>query len=361
MIKFLDLQKINNRYRTEIDQTIKDILDSGWYLLGDKLSTFENEFAQFCGTKNCVGVANGLDAITLILRGYGFGPGDEIIVPSNTFIATILAVTQVGATPVLVEPLLDTACLDSKLLEAAITPKTKAIIAVHLYGRACEMDGINKIAQEHGLKVIEDAAQAHGAIYHSHRVGNLGDAAAFSFYPGKNLGAMGDGGAVLTNDNQLAEKVRALRCYGAKDKYVHLMKGVNSRLDDMQAAVLSVKLKYLDADNKRRQEIAQFYCHHIKNSKIQLPLFVDDGSHVWHVFVIRTENRSNLQHYLKDKGIETQIHYPTPIHKQKAYQEWADLSFPISEKIHREVLSIPISPVLTEEEMKTIARALNAY
>ncbi|MDO5561887.1 MAG: DegT/DnrJ/EryC1/StrS family aminotransferase, partial [bacterium] len=249
MIKFLDLQKINNRYRQEIGQQLTEILDDGWYIGGSKLAQFEKDFANYCDVKHCLGVANGLDAITLILRAYGFGSGDEIIVPSNTFIATVLAVTQVGATPVLVEPSINNYNINPKLIEAAITPNTKAIIAVHLYGRAAEMQAINDLAKKHNLKVIEDSAQAHGAFYHGKKTGSLGDVAAFSFYPGKNLGAMGDAGAILTNDDQLANRILALRSYGAKDKYVHLEKGVNSRLDEMQAAVLSVKLKYLDTDN----------------------------------------------------------------------------------------------------------------
>ena len=363
MIKFLDLQKINNRFRSEIDQEIKEILDDGWYIGGKKLSKFEQDFANFCGVRNCLGVANGLDAITLILRGYGFGKGDEVIVPSNTFIATILAITQVGATPVLVEPDINTYNLDPQLIEAAITPKTKAIIAVHLYGRVAPMKEINLIAQKYQLKVIEDSAQAHGALLNEQRTGSLSDAAAFSFYPGKNLGAIGDAGAVLTNDDQLADKIRALRNYGAKEKYVHQEKGVNSRLDDIQAAVLSVKLPYLDVDNKRRQKIAQFYCENINNEKIILPKYNYQfpEENVWHVFVIRTSNRQQLQQYLKEKGIETQIHYPTPIHKQNAYKEWADLSYPISEQIHREVLSLPISPIMTDEEVKEIVLTINSY
>ncbi len=363
MIKFLDLQKINNRFRTEIDQEIKEILDDGWYIGGKKLTKFEQDFATFCGVKNCLGVANGLDAITLILRGYGFGEDDEIIVPSNTFIATVLAITQVGATPVFVEPDINTYNLDPQLIEAAITSKTKAIIAVHLYGRVAPMKEINLIAKKHHLKVIEDSAQAHGAFLNEQRTGSLSDAAAFSFYPGKNLGAMGDAGAVLTNDDQLADKIRALRNYGAREKYVHQEKGVNSRLDDIQAAILSVKLPHLDADNKRRQEIAKFYCENINNEKITLPTYnyKFPAENVWHVFVIRTSDRQQLQQYLKEKGIETQIHYPTPVHKQDAYREWKSLSYPISERIHREVLSLPISPVMTDEELKQIVLAINSY
>ncbi len=364
MIKFLDLQKINNRYRSEIDATIAEILDAGWYLLGDKLAQFEKEFAAFCGTQECIGVANGLDALTLILKAYGFGMGDEIIVPANTFIASVLAITQSGATPILVEPDLSTYNLDPDLVESKITPRTKAIMAVHLYGRAMEMQKICSLAQKYQLKVIEDAAQAHGAFDQGRKVGSLGDVAAFSFYPGKNLGAFGDGGAITTNDLVLAEKIRALRSYGSKIKYVHESKGVNSRLDDLQAAILSVKLKYLNTDNQRRQEIAQFYCENISNPKIivpQLDFQKSKDSHVWHLFVIRTPDRVDLQKYLQAQEIETQIHYPTPIHQQQAYQEWSELSLPITEKIHREVLSLPISPVLTEEELTKIVGALNNY
>ena len=509
MIKFLDLEKINNRFRDEIDGRIAKILDKGWYLQGEENETFCKHFAQYCGTKYCVGVANGLDAINLIIRAYGFSEGDEIIVPSNTYIATILAVSQNGCTPVLVEPDINTYNINPDLIEEKITPKTKAIIVVHLYGRAVDMEKIWELAKKYNLKIIEDSAQAHGAIYtpHSHaaevgrihdklapeafaplageadlrtddtnvselvriasktngqelcseseilrawsksktmsggqrgvRTGNLGDASAFSFYPGKNLGCMGDGGCVTTNDEELYKKVKAIANYGSDRKYHHIYKGVNSRLDEIQAAVLDVKLKYLDEDNEKRRVIAEYYLENIKNPKIILPytplllgsirnnlaqeVFAplagemsrsDKGGcnlptsqleaknmctkdyvvetplrssttspargaeasredleklentplqTVWHVFPVRTENRDEFQKYLTDNGIQTIIHYPTPPHKQLAYKEWNSLSFPISEEIHRTIISLPISPVMTDDEVKKVVEVVNGY
>lgn len=361
MIKFLDLQKINNRFRSEIDSRIKDILDCGWYLQGKYNELFCSHYAQYCGVKHALGVANGLDAINLIIKGYGFGSGDEIIVPSNTFIATILAISENGCTPVLVEPDMNTYCINPDLIEAAITPKTKAIVVVHLYGQAVPMQKIWDLAKKYNLKIIEDAAQAHGAIYQGRKAGNLGDAAAFSFYPGKNLGALGDAGGVTTNDTQLYEKIKALANYGSDYKYHHIYKGVNSRLDEIQAAVLDVKLSYLDNDNQRRREIAEYYREHIKNPLITLPQNYDKDAHVWHVFVVRTKQRESLQHYLETNGIQTNIHYPTPPHKQGAYAEWDKHLYPISEEIHREVLSLPISPVLTDAEVTEIAELCNDW
>ena len=361
MIKFLDLHKINERFRSEIDSRIKQVLDCGWYLQGRENETFARNFAAFCGTEYALGVANGLDAINLIIKAYGFGAGDEIIVPANTFIATILAVSQNGCTPVFVEPDIETYNINPDLIEEKITSKTKAIMVVHLYGQALQMDKIRELAKKYNLKVIEDAAQAHGAFYQGRRVGNLGDAAAFSFYPGKNLGAMGDAGGITTNDRELYEKIKAVANYGSDYKYHHIYKGVNSRLDEIQAAVLDVKLKYLDSDNARRREIAGFYRKNIVNPQISLPQTYDETSHVWHVFVIRCNERDALAAHLESRGIQTNIHYPTPPHRQGAYTEFAALSLPVTEKIHREVLSLPISPVLSDEEIKTVVEAVNEW
>ncbi len=361
MIEFLDLYKINEVYRAEIDAAIKDVLDSGRYLLGSSLERFENNFASFCGTKHAIGVANGLDALNLIIQAYGFGKGDEIVVPSNTYIASILAISQNGATPVLVEPDIDTYNINPDLIESVITERTKAIMVVHLYGRAVEMDKIWAIAKKYNLKIIEDSAQAHGAIYNGKRVGKLGDASGFSFYPGKNLGCLGDGGAVTTNDDELASKIRAIRNYGSHKKYENLYQGVNSRLDELQAAVLDVKLCGLDSDNEKRRFVAEYYLNNIKNPLITLPKVQDRNSHVWHLFVVRVANRKKFMEYLEQNGVQSLIHYPTPPHKQKAYKEWNNLSYPICEKIHREVVSIPISPVMTSKEIYIVAKILNLY
>lgn len=361
MIKFLDLHKINERFRNEIDSRIKQVLDTGWYLLGNQDKEFEKNFAEFCGTKHCIGCANGLDALNLIIRAYGFGAGDEIIVPANTYIASILAISENGCTPVLVEPDIKTYNINPDLIEEKITDKTKAIMVVHLYGQAVQMEKIWALAKKYDLKIIEDSAQAHGAFYQGKRVGNLGDASGFSFYPGKNLGCMGDGGAVTTNDDELASKLRAIANYGSHKKYCNLYKGVNSRLDEIQAAVLDVKLKHLDADNYRRREIAKYYRENIKNSKITLPQTYDEKAHVWHVFVVRSNNREYFQKYLEENRIQTLIHYPTPPHKQEAYKEWNNLSYPITEKIHNEIISLPISPVMTDEEVEKVVEVLNAF
>ncbi len=361
MIKFLDLEKVNNRFRDEIDLRFKNILDKGWYLQGEENQKFAGDFASFCGTEYAIGVANGLDAINLIIRAFGFGVGDEIIVPSNTYIATILAISENNCTPVLVEPDINTYNINPDLIEEKITDKTKAIIVVHLYGQAVQMDKIWNLAKKYNLKVIEDSAQAHGAIYKGKRVGNLSDASAFSFYPGKNLGCMGDGGAVTTNDKELFEKVKAIANYGSDRKYHHIYKGVNSRLDELQAAVLDVKLSHLDEDNNRRREISKYYRENIKNPKIILPKVYDEKAHVWHIFAIRTEDRNALQKHLEANGIQTNIHYPTPPHKQGAYKEWENQSYPISEEIHRTVLSLPISPVMTHEEVKKVVEVVNEF
>lgn len=361
MIKFLDLKKINNRYREEIDSRIKNILDKGWYLQGEENENFTKNFANFCGTKFALGVANGLDALNLIIKAYGFGNGDEIIVPANTYIATILAISENGCIPILVEPDIKTYNINPDSIEEKITTKTKAIMVVHLYGQAVQMEKIWKIAKKYNLKIIEDSAQAHGAIYQENRTGNLGDASGFSFYPGKNLGCMGDGGAVTTNDEELFNKIKAIANYGSDRKYHHIYKGVNSRLDEIQAAVLDVKLKHLDSDNNKRREISKYYRENIKNSKIILPETYDEKSHVWHIFAVRTHNRDEFQKYLTEKGIQTIIHYPTPPHKQGAYKEWNNLSFPITEEIHNTILSLPISPVMTDSEIEKVVEVVNEY
>ena len=336
-------------------------MNKGWYLLGNQDKTFEEHFAKFCGTKYCIGCANGLDALTLIIRAYGFSEGDEIIVPANTFIVTILAVSEVGCKPVLVEPDIDTYNINPDLIEEKITTKTKAIIAVHLYGQTAEMDKIQQLAKKHKLKVIEDSAQAHGAIYNGKRVGNLGDASAFSFYPSKNLGCLGDGGAVTTNDEELYHKIIALANYGSDKKYHHIYKGVNSRLDELQAGILDVKLKHLDSDNVKRREIAKFYLENIKNEKIILPKVHNENSHVWHIFAIRTSNRDALKSFFEERGIQTLIHYPISPHKQGAYTEFVKISYPVTEEIHKTILSLPISPVMTKEEVKSVVEAINEY
>lgn len=367
MIKFLDLKKVNERFRDELDAATKRVLDSGWYLLGKEVERFEAEFASYCGAKHCIGVANGLDALNLIIKAYGFGLGDEIIVPANTFIASILAVSQNGCTPVLVEPRWDTRLIDEDLIEQAITPRTKAIMIVHLYGRVMNMTKVWALAKKHGLKIIEDSAQAHGAMFDGRRCGNLGDASGFSFYPGKNLGCLGDGGAVTTNDDELAARIRAIRNYGSDYKYHHIYKGTNSRLDEIQAAWLGVKLPHLDEDNAIRARIAARYCSEIKNHLIELPnnpngsIVAGNLSHVWHVFAITCKERDRLDKWLTDNGIQTNIHYPIPPHKQGAYSELSHLNYPLSEKLHREILSLPISPVLTEEEVSEVIRVVNAF
>ena len=361
MIKFLDLHKVNEQYRTEIDEGIKRVLDRGWYLLGKEDDSFEFNFAKFCGTKHAIGVANGLDALNLIIKAYGFGVGDEIIVPANTYIASILAISENGCTPILVEPDNETYNINPDLIEEKITPNTKAIMVVHLYGQAVEMEKIWELAEKYDLKVIEDSAQAHGAIYQGKRTGNLGDASGFSFYPGKNLGCLGDGGAITTNDDELAQKIRALRNYGSHVKYQNIYKGFNSRLDEIHAAVLDVKLKGLDKDNERRREISKIYREKIKNPLIKIPQVRNEEGHVWHIFLARCEKRDELQKYLTANEVQTLIHYPIPPHKQEAYKEWNDLSFHITEKIHEEVLSLPISPVMTDEEVEKVIEVINDF
>lgn len=365
MIKFLDLHKINEQYRTEIDAALKEILDSGWYIMGSKLKAFEQSFASYCGTKHCIGVGNGLDALILILSAFKelrkLKDGDEVLVPANTYIASLLSISQNNLVPILVEPCLNSYNLDIEDLESKITSKSKAIMPVHLYGQLCEMEKIDTIAKKNNLLVIEDSAQAHGAELKGRKSGNWGNASGFSFYPGKNLGALGDGGAITTNDDELAECIYALRNYGSQEKYVNKYKSINSRLDEIQAAILDVKLKGLDNEIKQRQKVAQYYNDNIKNDKLILPKWVAIENHVFHLYVIRTNNRDQLQKYLLENGMQTVIHYPMPPHKQEAYKEWNNLSFPITEQIHNEVLSIPISPVMEQEDIEKVVEILNKY
>ncbi|SCW58304.1 DegT/DnrJ/EryC1/StrS aminotransferase family protein [Mucilaginibacter sp. NFR10] len=365
MVKFLDLLEINKQHKEELKKAFERVLDSGWYIMGDELKTFETEFAAYCGTKHAIGVANGLDALILIIRAYKemgvFHDGDEIIVPANTYIASILAISANNLVPVLVEPDINTYNIDPALIEFHITAKTKAILPVHLYGQLCDMNAINAIAQKHQLKVIEDSAQAHGATSNGKRAGNFGDATGFSFYPGKNLGALGDAGAITTNDDTLNRSIRALLNYGSQKKYENLYKGINSRLDELQAALLSVKLKTLDQETATKRAIANRYLKEINNAKIILPKVAEQSAHVWHLFVVRTNAREHLQQYLTNNGIQTVIHYPIPPHQQEAYKEWNNLSYPISETIHREVLSLPLSPVLKPEEVDYVIKTINKY
>lgn len=365
MIPFLDLKTMNAQYEKELKKAAARVIDSGWYIQGNECKVFEEEFAAYCGTKYCIGVANGLDALILIIRAYKemgvMQEGDEIIVPANTYIASILAISENGLVPVLVEPDVATYNIDPSLIEEKITTKTKAIMVVHLYGQVAAMDEIKAIAQKYNLKVIEDSAQAHGAVYKGNRTGSLGDASGFSFYPGKNLGALGDGGAVTTNDEELANTVRALGNYGSEKKYENLYKGINSRLDEIQAAMLRVKLKYLDKEIDKRREIANYYLDNIKNENIILPTVCNEDNHVWHLFVIRTRHRDELQRYLTDNGVQTLIHYPVAPHQQKAYQERSHESYPISEQVHNEVLSLSISGVQTLENTKLIIDKVNSF
>lgn len=370
MIDFLNLAKTNGKYKDELMDAASRVLDSGWFILGEELNQFEMEFASYCRVKHCIGVGNGLDALHLILKGYGIGPGDEVIVPSNTYIATWLAVSHAGAITIPVEPDMTTYNIDPLLIEEKITKRTKAIIAVHLYGQVCEMDKINAIAKQYNIKVIEDSAQAHGALYHGKRTGSLGDASGFSFYPGKNLGALGDAGAVTTDDDDLAKRVRILRNYGSEKKYYNKIKGFNSRLDELQAAFLRVKLKYLDYENQKRREIAQYYCENIINADIVLPSLSSSLchplsqslNHVWHQFVIQYADRDYLQHYLLMNGINTMIHYPVPPHKQAAYLSMRNLKLSIAERIHNCVISLPINVTLKTDDLDLIIKYLgNLY
>lgn len=361
-IPFLDVGAAYKELKFEIDAAIARVLDSGWYILGPEVEAFEAEYAAYCEVQHAIGVANGLDALHLALLAMDVGPGDEVIVPSNTYIATWLAVSQCGAMPVPVEPLEATYNIDPDLIEAAITPRTKVILPVHLYGQPADLDPILAIAHKHGLRVLEDAAQAHGACYRGRRIGAHGDAVAWSFYPGKNLGAIGDGGAVTTNDLEIADRLRVLRNYGSKVKYFNEVKGFNSRLDPIQAAILRTKLKYLDQWNERRNGIASYYKEKLNNSRIIAPVTPDWAKPVWHQFVIRYSKRDKLQKSLENQGIGTLIHYPCPPHKQTAFiSEFKNLNLPIAERIAQQVLSIPISPHLNSRESKIIAEALKEF
>ena len=365
MVKLLELQAITMMHGEEYEAAAKRVIESGWFLLGKENQTFEKDYAQYIGTSHCVAVANGLDALKLILRGYKelgvMNDGDEIIVPANTYIATILAITDNRLVPVLVEPTWENLELDIDKVEAAITPKTKGVMTVHLYGRIAFNDKLKKICQTHGLKLMEDCAQSHGCTWNGIKTGALGDAAAHSFYPGKNLGAFGDAGAVTTNDRELAETIRALANYGSQKKYVFKYVGINSRMSELDAAVLDVKLKYLDEDNQRRQKLAAFYYEHISNPLITLPSRLKDENNVYHQFPIFCEYRDKLQEHLNTKGIQTLIHYPIPPHKQECYKDWNDRKYPITEKIHAQELSIPMNQVVSEEDASMVVDAINTF
>lgn len=365
MIKFLDLEKVTAKYADEINSAVTRVVNSGWYLQGKENEKFEKDFAEYIGTEYAVGCANGLDALIWIFRAYVemgvMKPGDEVIVPANTYIASILAISENGLVPVLVEPDLKTYQLNPEKIEEAITPKTKAILLVHLYGQCAYTEKIGEICNHYNLKLIEDNAQAHGCKFHEKHTGSLGDAAGHSFYPGKNLGALGDGGAITTNDAELARIVRALANYGSTKKYVFKYVGRNSRLDEIQAAVLDAKLHHLDDDNERRKQVAEMYISGIKNPAIKLPEVTDRDAHVFHIFPIMAKRRDELQKYLADNGVQTIIHYPIPPHKQECYKEWNGISLPITEQIHAEELSLPISPVITDEEVLEVIRLLNEW
>jgi len=365
MIPFLNIKEINLAFKTELLQAVERVIDSGWYIMGNELSSFEQEFALYCGTQYCVGVGNGLDALMLVLRAWkelGYlKEGDEVIVPANTYIASILAITESRLKPVLVEPASKSYNLHPAAIAKAITAKTRAILPVHLYGCLAEMPEIMCLANQYNLLVLEDAAQAHGASLNGKKAGSWGHAAAFSFYPGKNLGALGDAGAITTDSPELAEAVRSLRNYGSHEKYKNIYQGVNSRLDEIQAAVLLVKLKHLDLQTKKRQDIAKMYLDGINNRSIILPAAGEIGQHVWHLFVIRSTHREALQQHLQTNGIQTLIHYPIPAHQQKAYAHYNDDSFPLTECIHQEVLSLPMGPTMTLDDVQKVIFACNTF
>ena len=365
MIKYLDIQAITAMHAAEYHEAASRVIDSGWYLLGEETKRFEEQYAQYTGTRHCIGVANGLDALRLMLRAYKelgrMAEGDEVIVPANTYIATILAITGNGLTPVLVEPREDTLVLDTSLVEKAITTRTRAILTVHLYGRLACDDLLTDLCRRHHLLLLEDNAQSHGCLWHDRRTGSLGDAAAHSFYPGKNLGAFGDAGAVTTNDDELAAVIRALANYGSERKYVFRYEGYNSRISEMDAALLSVKLRYLDADNARRKALAAYYYDHIDNAHVTLPTRLPDDENVYHIFPILSDRRDALQKHLLDCGIQTMIHYPIPPHKQQCYHEWNDRSYPITERIHATELSIPLHQALHTTQAEQIVAAINAF
>ena len=365
MIKFLDLQRVTALHGSELQEAARQVIESGWYLQGEATTRFEQHYAEYIGTDCCVGVANGLDALRLILLGYKemgmMKDGDEIIVPANTFIATILAITENNLVPILVEPTWENLEIDIDKVEEAITPKTRGVMTVHLYGRIAYNERLKTICQKHGLKLMEDCAQSHGCTWKGIRTGALGDAAAHSFYPGKNLGAFGDAGAVTTNDHELASIIRALANYGSTKKYVFKYAGINSRISEMDAAILDVKLKYLDEDNKNRQRLAAFYYDNIKNPLITLPARLDDANNVYHLFPVFCQFRDQLQDFLAEQGVQTLIHYPIPPHKQECYQEWNPLQLPITERICQEELSLPISQAMTLEEAAEVVNAVNAF
>lgn len=370
MISFLNLKSLNSVMNEELLSACKRVIESGWYIAGNELVEFEKAFADYCGTQHCIGVANGLDALTLTLRAWKelgkLKEGDEVIVPANTYIASVLAITENRLVPVLVEPDAFSYNLSPQAIRESITSKTRAILPVHLYGQLADMPAILAIAEEHGLLVLEDSAQSHGASIGGRKAGSWGNASGFSFYPGKNLGALGDGGAITTNDDELAETLRALRNYGSHERYKNLYQGVNSRLDEIQAAVLSVKLRYLDEHTQRRKVIANAYLKGIVNKAIVLPLSASMDaekfeSHVWHLFVIRSKYRDALQAHLTASGVQTLIHYPIPPSKQQAYPQFHDESYPISESMHKEVLSLPISPVMTDAEVSAVIEACNRF
>ena len=365
MIPFLSLKDVTAKYADEIHEAVARVVDSGWYLQGAENKSFESEYADYIGTKYCVGCANGLDALIWIFRAYVemgvMQPGDEVIVPANTYIASILAITENGLKPVLVEPSIGTYQIDDALIEQAVTPKTKAVMIVHLYGRCAYTEKIGELCRKHGLKLVEDNAQAHGCRFGERKTGSIGDAAGHSFYPGKNLGALGDGGAVTTSDEELVEKVRTLANYGSSRKYVFDYCGRNSRLDEIQAAVLRVKLKHLDADNLCRRQIAKYYVEHIINPLIVLPNVSDWDAHVFHIFPVLCEHRDALQQYLKDNGVQTIIHYPIPPHRQRCYENWGKMSLPVTERIHQQELSLPMSPVMTLDDARYVVDFVNAW
>jgi dTDP-4-amino-4,6-dideoxygalactose transaminase len=360
-IPFLDLAKLHQEIREPLEEAFHRVLNSGWFIMGPEVEAFESEFARYCEVSHCIGVGNGLDALHLLLQAYEIGPGDEVLVPSNTFIATWLAVSKCGATPVPVEPLAETHNIDPDKLETALTSRTKAIIPVHLYGQSADMDRINAVARRHNLIVIEDAAQAQGARYNGRPVGSLGHAAATSFYPGKNLGALGDAGAILTSDAHVADKVRLLRNYGSRVKYEHEERGCNTRLDEMQAAFLRVKLRHLDDWNARRRQVANGYFARLQSSMLTLPSCPEWAEPIWHLYVVRSAARDELRAHLDLHGISTVIHYPKPPHKQRCYAQLAGQSLPVSEMLAKEVLSLPMSPLLTEEEIQCVVNTIQAF
>lgn len=364
-VPFLDLKVLNSRYATELKDAASRVIESGWYILGTEVEAFERKFATHCQQPYAIGTANGLDALTLILRGYKelgrLKAGDEVIVPANTYIASVLSITENQLVPVLVEPSIESYNLPPGQAEAAITPRTRAIMAVHLYGQLADVRALREIADRRGLLLIEDCAQAHGAEFDGICAGAWGDAAGFSFFPGKNLGALGDAGAIVTADEKLNTVVRALRNYGSKIKYHNEFRGVNSRLDELQAALLAVKLKYLAADTDARRRVSSVYRQRISNARLVLPTCMKEEAHVWHLFVVRSNDRDALQRHLSANGVGSLIHYPVPPHRQPAYTEFANTSLPITEKIHREVLSLPISPVLTEEQVEHVIAVVNAF